>query len=92
MPSPADLRTSRRAPADKPFDPEPGRERLRGRIAAALIALLFLVVMLAFAIFLLSLQPAGEIRDLLLIVIPPVTGLVSAVVGFYDGSSTRGRD
>lgn len=79
-------------PTKVPFDPEPGRERLRGWFAAALILLLFVVIALAFALFLLSPRPVGELTDFLIIVIPPVTSLVSAVVGFYYGSSTRGRD
>ena len=82
------------APADTPkhppFDPEPGRERLRGRIAAALIVLLFLVILLAFAVLLLSPRPMADLKDFLIVIVPPITSLVSAVVGFYYGS-TRDR-
>jgi hypothetical protein len=79
-------------PRKEPFDPEPGRERLRGWIVVALVGVLSLVVALSFLLFWLSPRPAGELRDLLLVLVPPVTSLVSAVVGFYYGSSTRGRD
>lgn len=64
---------------------------MRGRIALLLIGLFMLVVVMSFLLFLLSPRPADEIKDLLILVIPPLSSLVGAVVGFYYGS-IRGRD
>lgn len=75
----------------EPFDPEPGRERLRGWIAAALTGLFIVVILLAFLLFILNARPISALKDFLILVIPPVASLVSAVCGFYYGS-TRGRD
>jgi hypothetical protein len=60
------------------------------RITASLIALLFTTVLLAFVAFVVSPRPIADLKDFLIVIVPPVTSLVSAVVGFFDGS-TRDR-
>jgi hypothetical protein len=59
-------------------------------MTASLFVLLFTTILLAFAIFLLSPRPMADLKDFLIVIVPPVTSLVSAVVGFYYGS-TRDR-
>ena len=79
--------TAVRAPATEPYDPEPGRERLRGAIASGLLGLLALVVLFSFALFLWTSRASADGKDFVAIILPSITGLVSAVVGFYYGSS-----
>jgi hypothetical protein len=76
--SPSPLKT-------EPFDPEPGRELIRGLLAAVLVGA-FILGSLSLAI------PAAvgwlEIalaRDLATAFLPPLFGLASAAVGFYYG-------
>ena len=52
------------------------------RMTASLIVLLFTTILLAFAVLLLSPRPIADLKDFLIVIVPPVTSLVSAVVGF----------
>jgi hypothetical protein len=69
-------------------DVDQDRERMRGRIALALIGLLAFVVLLA---FLGLLTRTIEVRDLkeLLIFLGPLIALVSTAVGFYFGGAKK---
>lgn len=73
---------------DEPDGPSGEREQSSGDEAG--IELLFLAILLAFAPFHLSPRPMGELKDLLILIVPSVTSLVSAVVGYHG--SIRGRD
>ena len=75
-------------PPTIPYDPEPGRERLRGVLALVIVGLFVFVILLGSLLFTFTTRPAGELKDFLVLVITPVTSLVSAVVGFYYGSTT----
>jgi hypothetical protein len=75
-------------PPTIPYDPEPERERLRGVLALVIVGLFVFVILLGFLLFTFTTRPADELKDFLVLVITPVTSLVSAVVGFYYGSTT----
>ena len=76
-------------PPQKPYDPEPHREKLRGWIALALLGLLALVVLSLLFGFLVNWITAAEIKDVGIILVSPLVTLVGAVTGFYYGSKTR---
>lgn len=70
------------------------REKIRGRIAQALIVLLFLVITAAFLVFVLRPKEFENLDNLLTIIFAPIIGLIGTVLGFYFGSEsseTRGR-
>ncbi len=76
-------------PTAEPYDPEPLREQLRGWIAVGLLILLALVVAAALAALFLRID-SNSIKDVISLILSPIVGLVSAVTGFYYGS-TKGR-
>jgi hypothetical protein len=73
-----------------PFDPEPQRERIRGRIAQILLGMLGAVILLAF-ISVWAKFDAEILRTVLTIIFGPLVTLVSAATGFYYGSRASSR-
>lgn len=67
------------------------REKIRGRIAQSLIVLLFLVVIAAFAMFVLRPDEFTNLDNLLTIIFAPIIGLIGTVLGFYFGSEGKGN-
>lgn len=78
-------------PDEKPWDPEPGRERLRGFLAAGLVLLLAFVVVAAWATLWLHVASQAETKDLLIAMMTPVIALVGPVVGFYFGGKSSSK-
>jgi len=72
-------------PSNKPWDPEPGREKLRGYLAGGLVVLLAGVIAAAWVTLWLRIAPSSEVKDLLGIMLTPVVALVGSAVGFYFG-------
>lgn len=70
------------------FDPEPERERIRGRIALTLLAMLAGVLLLTFISMWFGMN-AEVLRTVLTIVFGPLVTLVSAATGFYYGSRSN---
>jgi hypothetical protein len=70
----------------------PTTSRHAGAIVVMLLGLFASTILLMFALFLVSERPGDELVELFIILFPPIMTLTSAVVGFYYGSSTRGRD
>ena len=60
-----------------------------GLIAILSVGLLAFVILVPMLLLLLTDRPASELTALLGIILPPVTGLVGTVVGFYYGSTSR---
>lgn len=79
-------------PRREPFDPAPHRERLRGLIAVVLVGLFALAILASLAIFWALPDRAGDMKDLLPLVLTPLTSVVSAVLGFYYGAQARRDD
>ena len=73
------------APSSRPYDPEPARDRLRGWLAVALLAMLAVVVAAAWVSLWWSLATEAEIKDLLGVILPPIVALVGSAIGFYFG-------
>ena len=73
-----------------PFDPEPDREKVRGRVtlAASLVFGIVLVAYLAGAFFASDAQWA-RIKDAMQSVLPAVTSVLGTVIGFYFGSQKQ---
>lgn len=72
---------------DRPrvFDPEPARERVRGRIASWLILLLATLSLAALGAVIGG-ADVDDIRGIAEIVLPPVVALCGSAMGFYYGS------
>ena len=65
---------------------EEKRENVRSWIALGLLALFIGTVLLLFALLLLG-RDIALIKEMSAIFLPPVTGLLGAVTGFYYGAS-----
>jgi len=90
-PSPPDLSEQIPPAIDKqiiptiPYDPEPQRELIRGKIALWLLCMLAGVLLLAFISMWLKMDTEA-LRTVLTIIFGPLVTLVSAATGFYYGS------
>ena len=77
------------------FDPEPARERLRGRIAVILI-LLFVAEIACFAAFFWldhgssDASRFSDLKDFMGLILTPTVALVGAATGFYFGGRGTG--
>jgi hypothetical protein len=78
-------------PVEKPWDPEPARERLRGALAAILLVLLAAVIGLAWLALWADIATEPEIKDLLSVMLTPVVALVGSALGFYFGGKSATR-
>ena len=77
--------------AARPFDPEPQRERMRGRLAAGLVVLLALLTCGGLLAMSLGVDSA-DVRSILEVVVPPVAALSGSAVGFYFATArNQGR-
>jgi hypothetical protein len=74
---------------EKPYDPEPGREKLRGWIALSLLGLLAVVILALLLGFLAGWISAVGIKDVGLVIVSPLVTLVGTVLGFYYGTTPR---
>lgn len=72
-------------PTGPPYDPEPQREIIRGKIALWLLGMLAVVLLLTF-ISMWAGMNAEVLRTVLTIIFGPLVTLVSAATGFYYGS------
>ncbi len=74
----------------KPYDPAEDREKLRGKIALALVAILAFIVFSSVVLTLFQpLNGLDAIKSLLDILLAPIVGLVGAVTGFYFGEKHK---
>ena len=73
------------------YDLDRKREGWRGVIALWLLALLTVVVIIAFAIFWYEPDKVAALRDLLSIIFGPIVTLVGAATGYYFGASAANR-
>lgn len=70
-------------PYDKPYDPEPHREGIRGYLAMVLMGVLILLLVATFIGLALEWYTAAEMDTILTIVFSPVVTLIGTVLGFY---------
>jgi hypothetical protein len=83
-----DLALPDRPTRERPYDPEPSRDKVRGYLAVALIVLLAAVVVAAWASIWFGLVTEPEVKDLLGVMLPPVVALVGSALGFYFGGKS----
>ena len=76
------------SPLTRPYDPRPAREKVRGRIALLLLALLAGTILLTFATLWFGIFDASAAKELLAVLLAPLVGLVGAATGFYYGGKT----
>lgn len=76
------------APAKEPYDPEPQREKIRGRLAVCLIGLFALEVIALFASVIFGWLTIAEAKEMVAILVTPTVGLAGAVTGFYYGGKS----
>jgi len=75
-------------PTEKPYEPDRDRERVRGRIAYGLLALIaaLTITLMVMAIRGTSLD---DLTKLHAIILTPLITLTSGIVGFYFGAQTK---
>jgi hypothetical protein len=73
-----------------PYDPEPGREKIRGYVTlAATIVFGLLVMCFLAAAFTASNDAWLRVKEAMQSVLPAVTSVLGTVLGFYFGSQKR---
>ncbi len=72
---------------ERPYDPQPEREKRRGQLAMTLVWTLIVMVMASFLGVALKVFSITDMKDLAPLLITPFIGLVGAAIGFYFGSS-----
>jgi hypothetical protein len=70
---------------ERPYDPEPARDTVRGQLALATVALLALIITLGFVLIGLRLATPADAKDFVTAVLTPVVALTGTVLGFYFG-------
>jgi len=70
------------------YDPNPKREQVRGTIAWFLLGILAFTILFAFMAVARQWTDYDNIKDMLGILLPPITGLVGSAIGFYFGRGT----
>jgi hypothetical protein len=86
-----DVELPRQPANEKPYDPEPRRERMRGALASGLVLILAAVAAAAWITIWARLATEAEVKDLLGVMLPPVVALVGSAIGFYFGGKPPGK-
>ncbi len=76
-------------PSADSYDPNPQREQVRGTIAWVLLGIFGLTILFAFIGVAFQWTEYDNIKDMLGILLPPITGLVGSAIGFYFGRGTE---
>jgi uncharacterized membrane protein YeaQ/YmgE (transglycosylase-associated protein family) len=74
-----------------PYDPAADREKLRGQIAVALLALFAAIILTLLISTVAGWLSDDRIEKLAGVLISPVSGLLGAVIGFYYGEQAHAR-
>jgi hypothetical protein len=77
------------SPSADSYDPNPQREQVRGTIAWVLLGIFGLTILFAFVAVAFKWTDYDNIKDMLGILLPPITGLVGSAIGFYFGRGTE---
>ncbi len=73
------------SPSTTTYDPRRDREKVRGRIAVLLLALLAGTILGIFLLLWLGTIDVPGAKELLAVLVSPLVGLVGAATGFYYG-------
>ena len=77
------------SPTADTYDPNPQREQVRGTIAWVLLGIFGMTILFAFIAVARKWTDYDNIKDMLGILLPPITGLVGSAIGFYFGRGTE---
>jgi hypothetical protein len=72
-----------------PYDPAQDREKVRGWIAGALIALLIGFISLLCLAIVFGIVKVADLDKIVATVLTPIMGIVGTVIGFYFGEKSR---
>jgi hypothetical protein len=72
------------------YDPAEDREKVRGRIAGGLVALLAVLTLVPTAAVIFG-TSADDLKTILEVVLPPVVALCGSALGFYYGAGQGSR-
>ncbi len=74
---------------ERPYDPEPGWDKVRAALALSLVAILAATVGLSYLLMFLKLALVADVKELLGAVFPPLVALTGSALGFYFGGKSR---
>jgi hypothetical protein len=89
MPARLDIEGPFPRPKEGAYDPEPGRDRVRGILAICMVALLSGCMLLSYLWIAAGWMKPTDAKDVLGSVFPPVVALTGTVLGFYFGGKNR---
>jgi hypothetical protein len=73
---------------EQAYNPEPAREKVRGAIAIALIALLIGLITVLFICVLAGVVLIADLDKIAATILTPIMGIVGTVLGFYYGTKS----
>ena len=76
-------------PATIPYDPEPGRDKVRGYLAMWLLALLSVILLFSFCFFWRNPTDIASLKTLLDVLFAPIITLVGTATGYYFGAAAN---
>lgn len=76
-------------PILEPYNPDRDRERVRGRIAFALVALIAVLTISSYVMVFFFGRSVDDIAKLNAMIASPLIALTSGIIGFYFGAQTR---
>jgi len=76
-------------PPSQEYNPEPDREKIRGKIAQELIWLLIGIIVLSLILVLLFPGDLEKIKTVLELILSPLFALVGTATGFYFGANSK---
>ena len=79
-------------PVLQPFNIAKEQEKVRGQIAQALVAMLAVIILLAFLSLWVYSSTFSDLEKLMTIIFGPVIALVGTAIGYYFGGKTATRD
>jgi hypothetical protein len=71
------------------YNPEPEREKMRGRLALGLVALLAVVIVSSLVFIALNWATVADIKTLLDTIMSPLVALAGTALGFYFGGRSK---
>jgi hypothetical protein len=74
-----------------PYNPDPGRDRTRARLAYLLTSTVLVIVLAALMLLVTGSLKTSDLESVSAALLTPVIGLVGTVLGFYFGQQRSGN-